>query len=437
MNIIIDILLWITYIISLYFSIFLFLVYVEQNPKVDPRANSQRNTSLKNTLNNTFNISHHPFISILVPAYNEQSTIVKTLESIYNINYPKDKIEVLVINDGSTDQTKEKITQYIQDKPYFHLISHSNRGKAASLNIALTHATGEFFACLDADSFVEPLTLKKMLTIYEQENDPQLAIITPAMKVHEPKNILQKVQWLEYLVIILIGRITSQLDSLYVAPGPFSLYNTKIIKQLGGFDEKNITEDQEIAYRIQSHQYRIKQCPNGYVYTTAPSKLKQFYRQRRRWYLGSILCVHQYRNLIANRKYGDFGMMQMVKNAAGYLLAITGIAIAITFIIQPWVENIKELFLINFNIAPYLATFKIKITFLTFLLTDFRKGFIILSLTILGIYFFYVAHKNANEKINKFGWVPLIPYFAFYYTLKATILILTLFQFTQRKKFKW
>ncbi len=431
MNIIIEILLWIMYLASLYFSVFLLIVYLEKRSEYDEPTDETNNSQEFNSP------KFEPFISILVPAYNEEKTIQKTLESINNLEYPKDKVQVIAINDGSKDHTEKEIKRYIQDKPQFQLLSHTNKGKAASLNCALKLAKGEFFACLDADSFVEKTTLRKMLNLYAAQNDPKLAIITPAMKVHDPKTILQRVQWLEYLILILLGKIASSLDSLYVAPGPFSLYRTNIIKQLGGFDETNITEDQEIAYRLQKHHYKIKQCPAGYVFTTAPATLKPFYYQRKRWYLGSMLCVHQYRELIANRKYGDFGMMQMVKNASGYFLAITGISIAITFFIQPWFSRMREFFLVDFNIWPYILDFKLRFNFITFLLTDFRKAFIILFLMMIGVYLFYVAHKNAHEKITKFGWIPLIPYFMFYYSLKAYILFTTLIKFAWTRKAKW
>lgn len=171
-------------------------------------------------------------MSIVIPAYNESKTIVKTLESAYNLNYPRAKMEIIVVNDGSSDGTLEIITQYIKDKPNFRVLSHQNIGKAASLNKALDVLRGEFFACLDADSFVERHTLRRMLSLYYQNNDPHLAIVTPAMKVSAPSNILQKVQWLEYIVITLISRISSHLDALYVAPGPFHCIEPQSYAQL-------------------------------------------------------------------------------------------------------------------------------------------------------------------------------------------------------------
>ncbi len=425
MNTIVNIILWIAYVLSLYFSIFLLLVYFDhrkafcQNREITPKLNC------------------FPLVSVLVPAYNEESTITKTLESLSNLDYPKSKLEVIVINDGSKDNTKSVIEKYIRDKPQFKLLSHSNCGKGASLNLALKQTQGEFFACLDADSFVDKATLKKMLAIYERENNPKLAIVTPAMKVYHPKNLLQRLQWLEYIVIIFISRLTSQLDSLYVAPGPFSLYRTSVIKKIGGFDEKNITEDQEIAYRVQQHQYQIKQCPEGYVFTTAPKELKPFYNQRRRWYVGGITCLHQYRKLVANKKYGDFGMMQMVKNVLGFMLVVTGMVLVIYLFMLPAFRTIRDLILIKFNLLPYILNLKLKLDFMSVLLSDFRIGFLMLSLMLIGLFFFYRAHRNAREKMLKTGWIPLIPYAFFYYTVKGIILLTSLAEFSYGKKMKW
>ena len=385
----------------------------------------------------TTSLTQTPFVSVIVPAFNEESTIINTLKSINNLDYPKKNIEVIVIDDGSTDLTKHKIQNFIKNKSHFSLISHKNMGKGPSMNKALKIIKGEYFACLDADSFVEPLTLRKMLAMYQKENDPRLAIITPAMKVHKPKNLLQKVQWLEYNVIILIARLSSHLDSLYVAPGPFSLYRTDIIRTVGGFHTDHLTEDQEIAYRLQKAHYRIKQCFDGYVFTNAPDKIKPFYAQRRRWYLGSLQCVHGYRSLIGNKKYGDFGIMQMSKNIAGYSLALFGIITAVYFLIRPLLRQLQDLSLINFDIFPYLVNLQLKFTFLNFLINDFRKGVVLLSIMIIGYLFFYLAHKNAKEKAMNFGLIALIPYFAFYYVLKGTILLLSLVEFAQGKKIRW
>jgi len=130
-------------------------------------------------------------------------------------------------------------------------------------------------------------------------------------------------------------------------------------------------------------------------------------------------------------------MMQMTKNVLGYFFAITGITIAIYFLLKPLLEQLKSLIIIKFNIFPYLANLNLKVNFLDLLLTDFRKGFIVLFLFIIGAMLFYYAHRNANEKMTKFGWLPLLPYFVFYYLMKGSILLLSLVHFARNKKLKW
>ena len=424
MNEVVNVILWFAYIISLYFTIFILLIFIDKKESFKKEESS-------------LNLNIEPIVSILIPAFNEEKTILKTLKSVNSLDYPKDKLDILVLNDGSKDKTEDIIKTFIANKPHFKLLSHKNRGKAASLNRGLTLAKGEYFACLDADSFVEKETLRKMLSMYEKENDPELAIITPAMKVAKPKGLLQKMQWIEYIVIIFIARVSSHIDSLYVAPGPFSVYRTSIVKEIGGFDEENITEDQEIAYRVQQKNYRIKQCFDGYVYTTAPNKIKPFFHQRRRWYLGGMICLHKYKNMIGKKKYGDFGIMQLVKNLFGYILAITGITLAIHYGVVPFLRWIKNLIIIKFDIIPSILNLKLTFDPLLFLLADFKKMFIVIFLFAIGFYFFFQAHKNANERVMKLGWIPLIPYFAFYYLLKGIILLLTLFEFSRGKKVRW
>lgn len=423
MNIIGTAILWTVYFISLYFSIFLVLVYFDKKDFFRAEKSS-------------LNLIKEPIVSVLIPAYNEEKTIERTLESVKNINYPKEKLDVIVINDGSKDNTEIKVKEFIKKNKlkHFRLISHKNKGKGASLNTALKIAKGEFFACLDADSFVEKDTLRKQLSFYYKENNPKLVIITPAMKVYKPKNVLQKIQWIEYLIMIFVGRITSQLDSLYVAPGPFSLYRTDVIKEVGGFHENHLTEDQEIAYRVQEKHYRIKQCFDAYVFTVSPDKLVPFYKQRRRWYLGSVTCAYSYKQLIANKKYGDFGIMQMIKNIIGYFLALSGMAFAFYFLIWPFILKIKNGLMIHFDFLPFLKTFQF-----TFdpLFIDIPKVIIFGALFFTSAFFFYQAHVNAKEKMRGVGYIPIIPYFAFYYLLKGCILILSLYEFSRGKKIKW
>ncbi len=418
-----QVLLWVVYFLSLYFAVFLILIFIDKREVFDKEVSSM-------------DLEKEPIVSILVPAYNEEKTIEGTMASVRDIDYPREKLDVIIIDDGSSDKTKKIIETFIAKEglDHFRLLSHKNMGKAASMNKALKLAKGEFFACLDADSFVDANSLRKMLSFYYKENDPQLVVITPAMKVHKPRNVLQKIQWIEYLVMILVGRISSHLDSLYVAPGPFSLYRTEVIRDVGGFDTKTLAEDQEIAYRLQEKHYRLKQCFDAYVHTVSPDKLVPFYKQRRRWYLGSMGCAYKYKHLIANKSYGDFGIMQMIKNVLGYFIALAGIGFALYYFVWPVFKRILSGLVIDFDIIPFLLDLDFSFNVL---FVDIPRVFVFTALFATSLFFFYYAHRNAREKVSAVGYLPIVPFFAVYYLLKGGILLLCMYEFSRRKKIKW
>lgn len=424
MNIVLTVLLWITYLLSLYIIVYWLIIFFTK--KEDFTVKEEKKIHL----------SRFPFVSILVPAFNEEDTIIAVLENILKMDYPKNKFEIIVINDGSTDQTKEKVKKFIKRNKIFKikLINQENQGKAQSLNNALKTARGEFFACLDADSFVEHKTLKKMLKMYEEEGKG-LAIATPAMKVKAPKTFLQKVQWLEYLVSLFIARLMSHLDCIFVAPGPFSLYRTRIIKKLGGFDRGNITEDQEIAYRAQKYHYKIKQCYNGYVYTIAPKNLSELYKQRNRWLKGTFLNILKYKKMIWNKKYGDFGIMQMSINIIIFFVSLVTIFFFSLYVLKPVYTFIENLYLINFDIRPFIVDLtNFKFVFLSF---DLEKIVILYLLLLLSFTVIYFSHINANEKFKKKDIFSLLTYFLVYYLIMSFIVVVMFFELLVEKKHKW
>ena len=99
------------------------------------------------------------------------------------------------------------------------------------------------------------------------------------------------------MTAMLLIKLMGYIDSNYIAPGPFSVYKTSVIKNLGGFDETNLTEDQEIAYRVQKKHLKIRQCPTAEVYTVAPGSIRTLYRQRNRWFKGTLQNLFKYKSL--------------------------------------------------------------------------------------------------------------------------------------------
>jgi cellulose synthase/poly-beta-1,6-N-acetylglucosamine synthase-like glycosyltransferase len=261
-----------------------------------------------------------PKVSVLVPAYNEEHKIKFTIDSLKKIKY--DNIEIIVINDGSKDKTSEVVNACIKgDKRFRFIDRQTNKGKAGSLNDGIAQSRGEFIATMDADSIVEPKMFQKVLPYF---HDKTVGAVTVSVLVKNPKTFLHKMFELEYIIgLSLFLKTFSFADAVFVTPGPFSVYRKSVLNEIKGFDEGNITEDLEIAYRIQKKRYRIENCMDAKVYTILPSTFKQICVQRKRWYSGAILTVKKHRSMLLNSKYGIFGYTIFIN----YLLIFMGLSL--------------------------------------------------------------------------------------------------------------
>lgn len=247
--------------------------------------------------------SIYPSVTFLVPAYNEENYIEKCLESLLDQEYPKDKIDIIAINDGSSDSTLEKMQKY-SDK--IKIIDKENSGKASSLNYALQSVNTELVGCMDADSFPEKVFVKNMVGYFGQEG---VKGVTPAMKVWNPETWPQKIMWAEFIYSVLLRKMFSIFDSQWVMPGPGSIYDTEMLKELGGWDEETLTEDMEIAFRMFKNGAKLKNSTNAYVDTPSPASLRGLFKQRMRWYGGYIENAIEYKELWFNPKYGNLGVI--------------------------------------------------------------------------------------------------------------------------------
>jgi cellulose synthase/poly-beta-1,6-N-acetylglucosamine synthase-like glycosyltransferase len=419
---IVPFILWPAYIVSLYILVFWFLFYITKKDEIHKELTDKPN------------LSYFPFVSVIVPAYNEEKTILKTLISLINLDYPKDKLEIIVVNDGSKDKTADVVQNFINNHKLYEikLINQKNKGKAACLNKGLSILKGEYFACLDADSFVDKNALKRMLNMHLK--DENLAIVTPILKVHKPSNLVQKFQRLEYLASMIVIKLMSYMDCNFIAPGPFSLYKTAIIKKLGGFDEDNLVEDQEVAYKAQKNHYKIRQCSNAYVDTVAPHTYNGLSKQRNRWFKGTLFNLFGYKSLIFNKNYGDFGFFQMPVIFISFLFAFIAMLSLLYHVLRPIYQQIRNLFLIQFDVLAYLS--EIKFTF-TLLKVDALSTIFIYFMLFLGLIMVYYSSRMTEDRVRKYGTFYLIPYFFVYFLFLSLIAIKVMGEVIIGKKQKW
>lgn len=247
-----------------------------------------------------------PSVAVIVPCWNEAATVAATCDSLLALDYPKEKLEVILVDDGSTDATPQAMERF-SGHPQIRIIRKENGGKHTALNAGIAATRAELVGCLDADSFVEPDALREIVTCFA---DPKVMATTAAMSIHKPSNILQYMQHAEYSFGITLRHAFASINGLYVTPGPFSFYRRAIVEKLGGFRYGHQTEDMEMALRIQHAGYGIENAPRARVYTKAPVTIAELVKQRTRWTSGFLRNIlGEYRGLIGSTRHGALGML--------------------------------------------------------------------------------------------------------------------------------
>jgi len=253
-------------------------------------------------------LASYPSVTVVVPCWNEENTVGKTIQSLFDLNYPKDKIQILLVDDGSTDGTLKAINKFT-DYPNIKIFHKENEGKHTALNLGLEYCHTDFFGCLDADSLVDTESLVRIMSYFEK--DSSIMAVVPSVIVHNPRNFVQYAQKAEYNMGVYFKKMLGFLGAIHVAPGPFTIFNKKVFDNLGSYRHGHNTEDMEIAFRMQKNLYKIEHCNDAYVYTNTPTSIKKLFKQRVRWIYGFINNVIDYRDVLFRKKYGNFALFTL------------------------------------------------------------------------------------------------------------------------------
>jgi poly-beta-1,6 N-acetyl-D-glucosamine synthase len=264
----------------LYMGVFFLLAFLEKQPDEIPV------------------LEKWPSVSVVIPAWNRGESLRTCLEHVTRMNYPG-KWDITVVNDGSTDETRDILNEFKGKIKVIH--NSTNMGKANSLNKGIASTKGEFIAAIDGDSFPNADTLKKMIPHFYR--DEKIGAVTTIVRVHNRHKWLARIQEVEYFLEFgLKNSALHTLDSLYVTPGPFSMYRRAAFEKAGGYDPHNITEDMEITFHLHQLGYRIVLEPHAQVFTDVPSTLKALFRQRQRWARGGWQTIFKYRKELFSKK---------------------------------------------------------------------------------------------------------------------------------------
>jgi cellulose synthase/poly-beta-1,6-N-acetylglucosamine synthase-like glycosyltransferase len=357
-----------------------------------------------------------PKISVLIPAYNDCENIVKAVKSCKSVDYPH--VEIVVINDGSTDDTVE----VCKNMEGIKLINKPHSGKAASLNYGLKHVKGEIVAVLDADSRFTKGALKQMVGYFE---NPEVGAVMPIARTSSSKGVVEKIQWVEYLLSMFMRKIMSEVDSLYLTHGVGTLFRKSILDEIKGFDESNLTEDLEISLKVIEKGYKIAASVNAVTYTEPATTMKELFHQRLRWNIGLLHNVRKFKNMVFNRKLGNLGMFVLPISVLWVPLLLFLTYTMYSDIFDGGIRFVRNVFLTNFDWSYLLEDiFKFDPLFSTSIVMIFTWMFGILFVLTAVVTLRSLSLSNEENKKAAFY---SIPYIMFYTSLMSIFWVVSIF----------
>lgn len=239
----------------------------------------------------------YPRISIIVPAYNEEKVIRTTIESLLAADY-QDK-EIILVDDGSKDATLDIAMQY-SDK--IKVVHKENGGKASALNQGMLYATGDIVAIVDADTIIGHSSLKHIAKGMAQEN---VVAVAGNIKIRNKVNWLTWCQALEYLSgIQIMRRGLDYFGAITIVPGALGAFRKKSLEEAGSHDKATLVEDFDATLKVLRSGMVVSGSNSAVSYTQAPQKLRDFYRQRKRWYRGNLQVLKRHHDILLNPRFG-------------------------------------------------------------------------------------------------------------------------------------
>jgi cellulose synthase/poly-beta-1,6-N-acetylglucosamine synthase-like glycosyltransferase len=244
---------------------------------------------------------------VLIPAYNEEEVVVRTVNSVLASDWPN--LEVVVVDDGSQDGTAAELEKAFGTNPRVRIFHQSNQGKPAALNLGLRNISTEILVGVDADTRIERGTLRALLRHFV---DPSVAAVAGNTKVANRHNLLTRWQALEYITSQnLDRRAFDVLNCITVVPGAVGAWRTDVVRECGGFSPDTVAEDTDLTLTIRRRGYRIKYDEDAVAWTEAPERWSDLIRQRFRWTFGTFQSVWKHRDTLARKRYGALGWVAL------------------------------------------------------------------------------------------------------------------------------
>src|ERR1700754_2857751 len=255
-----------------------------------------------------------PLVSIIVPAYNEEINAVSSVDSLLKGDYPN--YEIIFINDGSNDQTYERVSAAFAGNPKVKVLTKPNGGKASALNYGISHSNAEYVICIDADTKLKLDAVSLLMEHFGGARGgkktgqlvEKVGAVAGNVKVGNQVNLMTRWQAIEYISSQNFDRKAfAYLNAITVVPGAIGAFRKKAIEEAGGFTTDTLAEDCDLTIRILRCGYVIENDDRAIAMTEAPETLKQFFKQRFRWSYGVMQTFWKNRDALMNWKYRWLG----------------------------------------------------------------------------------------------------------------------------------
>ncbi|MEK7112836.1 MAG: glycosyltransferase [Patescibacteria group bacterium] len=272
---------------------------------------------LRNHIQRKKKSNYQPVVSVVIPAYNEEKSIVASIISVLSSDYPKNKLEVIVVNDGSIDETENVLKKFLSRNNYSNvrLVTQNNGGKAHALNNGIkNYAKGELVMCLDADSILTKDTIRNAVRYFEQKNVVALA---SNVKIKKAKGILNLIQAFEYAINYQMKRAQTLFNIEYIIGGIGSMFRRSNLQSIDFYDINTVTEDIDVTMKILRNgnkKYRVVYAADAVTYTQSALTLGDLIKQRHRWKWG------RYQTFLKNRSMFFSGDKKYTKGLSWFYL---------------------------------------------------------------------------------------------------------------------
>lgn len=262
---------------------------------------------------------YNPFVTIIVPAYNEGTVLNNTVRSLMNSRYKR--TEIVIIDDGSTDDTWPIAQALARKYPKVRAYHQQNGGKSSAINNGVRHARGSIIIGIDADTIFPPQTITKLVRHFK---DPRVGAVAGVVKVGNVGGLLTRWQALEYALSISIERNAHALmNSIMIVPGACGAWRKEAIVAAGGLSHSTLAEDCDLTLKIQRlGRYKILQDNEAISYTEAPQQAKSLVKQRFRWTFGCIQALYKHRRVFFKKRHGYLSLFAMPYAAISVMIPL-------------------------------------------------------------------------------------------------------------------